>query len=307
MTISTSTANFFGKTVIEYDPAGPVDDSGNVVYRLSLRWDEVDTDMSELIDSYLARVDKNRLAALIIGTWGEPNDDGIGDVLATLVRHSAQLPALRALFVGDMTFEECEISWIEQGDYSDLLQAYPNLDVLRIRGGNNLVIAPFAHPNLRQLIIESGGLDDSVAIALSASSMPKLEHLEIWLGTSNYGFTGDVASYRALVANLQTPTLRYLGLRDAEIADDLALWLATEPLVAQLSTLDLSLGTLGDAGAEALFNSPHAAKLAHLDLRHHYISPAWQAKLRSLPFKVTLDEAQDPEDNDGDRYVAVGE
>lgn len=139
--------------------------------------------------------------------------------------------------------------------------------------------------------------------------MPNLEHLELWLGADDYGFSGDVALYRKVLAQLATPGLRYLGLRDAEIADDLAAWLASEPLLASVTTLDLSLGTIGDAGAEALLQGTQLGNLARLDLSHHYISPANQQKLKALPFEVVLDDPQEEDqyDGEGHRYVAVGE
>ncbi len=308
MTISDSTTTFHNKKVVQYDPDSAFDPSPDVVYRLALDYDD-ERKMPELIDSFLARADKATLEALVIGMWGEPYEAGADAVIAALASRAPELPALRALFVGDMTYEECEISWIVQGNYKPLLDAFPQLEELRIRGGNELTLEPFAHQHLRKFTIESGGLDQKIALALAASSMPNLEHLELWLGADDYGFSGDVALYRKVLAQLATPGLRYLGLRDAEIADDLAAWLASEPLLASVTTLDLSLGTIGDAGAEALLQGTQLGNLARLDLSHHYISPANQQKLKALPFEVVLDDPQEEDqyDGEGHRYVAVGE
>lgn len=308
MTISDSTTTFHNKKVVEYDPDLPFDGSPDIVYRLSLEYDDT-RKMDELIASFLDQADRNALEALIIGMWGDPYESGADEVMAALIAQAPQLPALRAIFMGDMTYEECEISWIVQGSYKPLLDAFPLLEELRIRGGNELVIEPFAHQHLRKLTIESGGLDQKIAEALAQSSMPMLEHLELWLGTDDYGFSGDVDLYRKVLAQLATPTLKYLGLRDAEIADDLAMWLANEPLVAQLDTLHLSLGTIGDVGAGALLSGTQLGKLKRLDLSHHYISEENQAKLKALPFEVVLDDPQEEDEDDGEtyRYVAVGE
>lgn len=308
MTISDSTITFHNKKVVEYDPDLPFDASRDIAYRLSLEYDDT-RKMDELIAGFLEKADKNALEALIIGMWGDPYESGADEVMAALIAQAPQLPALRAIFMGDMTYEECEISWIVQGSYKPLLDAFPLLEELRIRGGNELVIEPFAHQHLRKLTIESGGLDQKIAEALAQSSMPKLEHLELWLGTDDYGFSGDVDLYRKVLAQLAVPTLKYLGLRDAEIADDLAVWLAEEPLVAQLDILDLSLGTIGDTGAAALLNGSQLGNLKRLDLSHHYISEENQAKLKALPFAVALDDPQEEDEDDGEtyRYVAVGE
>lgn len=301
--ISEPTEVFFNKRVINYDPDEPIDPSDDVVYRLAVE-DESQT-MAELIEEFLARVDKCQLEALIIGKWIAPYETSADEAIASLVAHAAQLPNLRAIFIGDMTFEESEISWIIQGSYKPLLDAYPCLEELRIRGATELVIEPFTHAALRRFTIESGGLPAEVAEALAASSMPNLRHLELWLGTSDYGFSGDVALYRRVVAQLRTPCLDYLGLRDSEIADELAQWLAGEAFIAHLDTLDLSLGTLGDIGAQALYASPHVPDLRVLNLSHHYITEEWQDKLRELPVVVLLDDPR--EEIDGQRYVAVGE
>jgi len=308
MTISDSTTTFHNKKVVQYDPDGALDPSPGIVYRLSLAYDDK-RKMPELIDGFMAKAEKATLEALIIGMWGDPYESGADDVIAALASHAPQLPQLRALFIGDMTYEECEISWIVQGSYKPLLDAFPQLEELRIRGGNDLIIEPFTHQNLRKFTIESGGLDEKIARALADSHMPKLEHLELWLGTDEYGFSGDVTLYQQVLEQLSTPALRYLGLRDAQIADDLAAWLANEPRLATVKTLDLSLGTIGDVGAEALLQGSQLRNLTRLDLSHHYISEANQEKLRALPFEVVLDDPQEDDEDDGDvyRYVSVGE
>jgi hypothetical protein len=304
MTISERTEAFFGKTVEDYDGGVP-SGGANVVHRLTLDYDD-SRSLLELLDEYLSKVDLVQLEALVIGSWGEPHDNGPDEALDRLVQIAPQLPSFKALFVGDMTFEECEISWIIQGTrYHQLLQAFPRLEALRIRGSTSLKLPPFAHDGLRELVIESGGLPLEIAQSLAGSELPALRHLELWLGDDNYGFEGDVAVYRQVLQKLRTPSLRVLGLRDAQIADELAVWLAGEPWVASLETLDLSLGTLGDRGAQALLASPHVPSLKRLDLSHHYISAPLQEKLRAAVPGVVLEDPQDPSDDD--RYVAVGE
>lgn len=310
MTISTATTMFVGKKVVDYDPKQTPNLSKDVVYRLALEYEDT-TSMAELIEQFLSKVDKSQVEALIIGAWPEPHDTGVDDILATLIAHTAELPNFRALFVGDMTYEECEISWIVQGNYTALLNALPQLEVLRIRGSSGLKIEAFSHANLRSLIIECGGLPAAVPEALVKSHLPSLEHLELWLGDQNYGFEGDLALYQRVVLHLLNPKLRYLGLRNAEIADQLAQWLSSQEWLAQLETLDLSLGNIGDRGAQALLDCAALVKLSCLNLSHHYISDEMQAKLAALPIMVLLDDAQEADDDEdedgGGRYVAVGE
>lgn len=303
MAIWENSDTFFGKAVQDYQ-GGDVACAPGVVHRLALDYDD-DRSIVALLEEYLSKADRSAVEALVIGVWSEPYEQGPQEALDLLAAWAPELPNLRAVFVGDMTSEECEISWIIQGNYLRLLQAYPRLEVLRIRGSTSLELPAFSHDGLRQLIIECGGLPRQIVEALAESSLPSLEHLELWLGTSEYGFSGDVELYRRAINHLRTPQLRYLGLRDAEIADQLAPWLASEPWVEALQTLDLSLGTLGDQGAQALLSSPHVVRPQRLNLSHHYISAEVQTRLRAAIPGVVLDDPQEP---DGDyRYVAVGE
>ncbi|MEK8034579.1 STM4015 family protein [Ideonella sp. DXS29W] len=304
MTISNLTQRFAGKEVRDYERGQPVDSAADVVYRLSLDYD-ADTTMVTLLDEFLAEVDKSRLEALVIGAWEEPHENNPDGVIAALADRAADLPQLKAVFIGDITYEECEISWIIQGDYTRLLQAFPRLEQLHIRGSNSLTFPACTHAGLKRLVIECGGLPATVWQGLAGCSFPALEHLELWVGTSDYGFDADLDAVTAAVEKLRTPGLRYLGLRDAEMADAIAAWIAGQPWISQLAVLDLSLGTLGDEGAQALLNSPLVRRLPRVDLSHHYISDELQAQLRAAMPGVVLDDVQ--EEDDEYRYVAVGE
>ncbi|HEX7640372.1 MAG TPA: STM4015 family protein, partial [Burkholderiaceae bacterium] len=256
MTISQATETFFGKPIRHWSPGDPAPADAGVAWRLAFDHDD-DTSMVERLEQFLQAADPAGVTALVFGDWEDSYDAPPEAVLDLLCRRAADLPALRALFVGDMTYEECEISWIKQADYTWVLEAFPALQVLRIRGSDGLVLpADAAHAQLRELVIECGGLPKSVLERLAGARLPALERLELWLGTDEYGFDGDLDDVRAAVDALRSPRLRELALRDAEIADEVAAWLAGEDWVAQLSVLDLSLGTLGDAGAQALLASP---------------------------------------------------
>ena len=72
-----------------------------------------------------------------------------------------------------------------------------------------------------------------------------------------------------------------------EAADAIAAAVATAPILDRIETLDMSLGALGDEGAEALLASARVEKLKRLDLHHNFITTPVSAKLRKL--KLTLD------------------
>jgi hypothetical protein len=158
---------------------------------------------------------------------------------------------------------------------------------------------------LKSLIIETGGLEPKIVKEVLALKLPALEHLELWLGTSGYGGDTTVEDLEPLLSGGLFPKLRKLGLRDSEIADDIAGVLSKSPLVERLSELDLSLGTLSDVGAQALLACPALKKLSTLDLHHHYCTQDMMIQLRQAFPGVNLDDKQTGDDED--RYVAVSE
>ena len=54
------------------------------------------------------------------------------------MEHKEKFQNIKSLFVGDMEMEECEVSWIEQADYSKIWEALPKLEKLTIKGSTGL-------------------------------------------------------------------------------------------------------------------------------------------------------------------------
>nr|MDT0659552.1 STM4015 family protein [Micromonospora sp. DSM 115978] len=306
MTISQSRTEFAGLPVVNFDPAVPSPaPPGATAWRLSTEYDATAEDFTALVDGFLAAVDPAEVSALIIGQWGEAYETPAP--IELLVGLAPRLTALRALFVGEMTFEECEISWIVQDDMTPLLAAYPELRTLWVRGASGLELRPVRHAALREFAIESGGLPGEVVRAVGECDLPALEWLELWLGTPDYGGDSTVDDLAAILAGDKLPALRRLGPRNAEHADDVAAALATAPVVGRLDTLDLSLGTLSDPGAAALLAGQPLTHLRRLDLHHHYIGEEMAARLVAELPGVEVDLADREEGDEGQRYVAVSE
>jgi hypothetical protein len=302
MTVVDYAEKFFGLPIVDYRHGDKVT-RRDCVFRLAQETYDAEESQRELLDGLLAQVDPKTLEALVIGPWNEASSDGPQGFFDGLIE--LRLPALKALFVGDMTYEDCEMSWIIQTDYTSLLAAYPKLEVLRIRGTNELKLPRLSLPNLRELAIESGGLPNAIVHTIGDSTLPALKKLELWLGDEGYGFDGDLSTYKDLLAKIRPERLEYLGLRNSEISDQLAGYLAQQKWLGSLHTLDLSMGTLGDDGAKALLASQFLQGLKVLDVRHHYISDQLVEQLEALPLTLEIDEAED--EDDGDRYVQVSE
>src|SRR5262249_54080637 len=156
-------------------------------------------------------------------------------------------------------------------DLTPLFEAFPRLETFRSRGGNDLKVKPFRHEKLKSLAIEASNLSRKVVRAVGECDLPALEHLEIWLGTDEYGADTTPEDLAEILGGNRLPSLRYLGLRNSDIADDLPEALAKSPLMKRLRVLDLSLGTLSDSGAEALLAIPDLRRLEKLVIHHHFV------------------------------------
>lgn len=277
--------------------------------RIEWSWDNEDENWLDLWAEFLELPHLEDLTALVVGDWGESFDNNSTPLVEALVAASEKLPQLQTLFIGDIASEQNEVSWIQQSDLSPLLAAFPHLKYFGARGGTNLQLGSPHHENLRTLVVEAGGLDGALVRDLWRAELPNLEHLELYLGTEDYGGTTTIDDLQPLLNGEVFPKLRYLGLRDYDQADALAVVLAQAPILERIETLDLSLGTLGDEGAQALLDSELVRRLKKLDVHYHFCTDAMQEKLQALPIEVDSSDAQSGDEWDGEvhRYVAVAE
>lgn len=395
MAIGYHLAEFNGKPVEQYDPAVGIETPESVCYRVGLTYDQYDVEGASIInalDSFAAHPNVSKVTELVIGLWTfEPYEEGPGEVLAKIVEIAPKMPNLTALMFGDITYEESEISWIENGNVAPIVHAFPKLLEFRVRGGNNLSLDKLAHDTLEKLVIEAGGLAATTINDAVRAKCPELKHFEIWLGVEDYGFDGSVHNLRPLLTGAVFPKLETLALRNAFITNEIAEALVTteaadassvvvegstfvltgalnlmtrseakkrlEALGAKVASsvskntnyliagdkagskmeqakslgvtvlseadmmkllgesadnvssgtasildrikvLDLSMGTLTDRGAEALYNNPKILQLDKLDLHSHYMSDEWVAKFKALDLDVDVSDQQEIEDED---------
>jgi hypothetical protein len=143
-----------------------------------------------------------------------------------------------------------------------------------------------------------------------SAELPALEHLELWLGTPDYGGETTIADLEPLLSGAVHKNLKYVGLRNAEIADSVAVTVAQSPLIATVVELDLSLGTLSDEGFAALSAMAPSPNLKRLNVAYHYATPAAVDALtksmqqRNVELDTTDPQTAEPGD---DRYVTISE
>lgn len=304
--ISDHLDEWVDRQVEAYQPGTPLGDPASVVYALRIDYDDP-LSFPEKLEKLLSTPGSERLEALIIGTWAaEMYDEDSSTVVQALARERERLPQLKHLFLGEITYDEAEISWINQSDLSPLLKAFPRLQSLVVRGGNGLGFKECRHENLKTLIVESGGLPGTTIRELLGGHLPALETLELWFGREDYGGNNTVDDLAALHGR-PFPKLVSLGLCNAQYTDSLVTFVTRTPLLDYLRELDLSLGTLGDAGAQPLLDDPRFARLELLDLSDNYLSEARCRELKSRLPNADVSDQRSPEDDDGERYCSVGE
>ncbi|MET0494535.1 MAG: STM4015 family protein [Actinoplanes sp.] len=250
--------------------------------------------------------------ALVIGQWGGAGFE-IPPPVDLLIRNAGRLTALRSLFIGALTTEDAEVSWIQLGDLTPVLNAFPALERLWVRGGPGLELSPLRHEGLRELVLQGAGLPLEVVHAVGASDLPNLTSLELWPGTHERQSSGHIspADFAPILQGRSLPALTQLGLCNTDMTDELAAALASAPVVARLKGLNLEKGVLGDEGAAALLAGQPLTHLEWLNLDHHYLSAEMEQRLIEAMPGVTVRSARrewsDDDKEQGIRWPGIVE
>ena len=253
-----------------------------------------------MVEDILADPEFAELEELIIGSWGGAFEEDCQPILDAIVENADKFSHITKLFVGDMDFEECEVSWIMQGDYSRIWKAMPQLKELTIKGSMDLMLGEIEHENLESLTIICGGLGQEIMEEIEKAKLPGLKKLLLYIGVESYGFDGDADTIKRLLANSDFPKLTYLGIADSEIQDELTEVVLESKYIHQIETLDLSCGTLTDKGGSLLLEKlPELSNIRKLDVHHHYLSDEMMEKLEKLSLEVDVSEQEEAEEWDG--------
>lgn len=272
-------------------------------------YDEGDKSGKTLIEEIMNDSEFAGLDEIVIGCWGEcwdPADaeDGAQAIIDGIVANKDKFSHIKSLFVGDMDFEECEVSWIVQANYSKLWAAMPQLEKLVIKGSCDLTLGEIASDSLKHLEIICGGLPASVIKEIQQAKAPNLETLLLYLGVEDYGFDAEPADLENLLSESDFPKLSYLGLTDSENQNEIAEMILNSKYISQITTLDLSNGTLTDEGGQLLLDKiPEYPNIKELNLEYHFMSEEMMDKLADLEgVDVCVDDPQEADEYDGEVY-----
>ncbi|MCM1213068.1 MAG: STM4015 family protein [Lachnospiraceae bacterium] len=249
-----------------------------------------------MVKDILADPEFPELEELIIGGWGGEYEADCQPILNAIADDPDKFSHITKLFVGDMDYEVCEVSWIMQGDYSRIWKAMPQLKELTIKGSMDLALGEIAHDNLESLTIICGGLGQDVMEEIRNAKLPNLKKLLLYVGVEDYGFDGNADTIKELLAGSDFPKLSYLGIVDSEIQDELTEVVLESKYIHQIETLDLSCGTLTDKGGNLLLEKlPAFPNIKKLDVHHHYLSDEVMGKLEKLSMEVDVSEQEEAE------------
>ncbi|GAA3517669.1 hypothetical protein FHR32_000859 [Streptosporangium album] len=296
---------FHGQSVVEFDPGG----AGGVVpqgpaWHLSAPVSGP-PEFHEVFERFLGAVDTTQVNVLVMGFTGFD-----GPAAATFLLEAAdRFPNLQALFLGD----ERSFEWIWQTDLTPVAERFPLLERLEVRGKQGLELRPFHHAVLKTLRLESCCLPSDVMQAVAASDLPVLERLDVWLGVDDgEGEVADEYDLEPVLSGERLPSLRFLGLENSAVQNEIAERVATAPVVARLRSLSLARGTLTDEGAESLLSGQPLTHLRRLDLHHHYLSEHMMERLRTafpstdVDLSGAMGEYHGPFDEEVYNFVADG-
>lgn len=257
-----------------------------------------------IVEEILADPDLPGLKEIVVGNWGGAWEEDCQELIDGIVENAERFSHIERLYIGDMGFEECEVSWIMQGNYSKLWAALPNLKRLAIKGSTELELGEICHEGLEELTIICGGIGSDVIASIQNAKLPNLKKLLLYVGVEDYGFDGNADTIKELLAKADFPKLQYLGITDSEIQDELTKVVLECKFMPQIETLDLSMGTLTDAGGALLLEAvPKFPNIKTLDVHYHYMSDEMEEKLKNLPICVDVSEQNEPDEYHGTIYM----
>lgn len=260
-----------------------------------------------LIADIMGDEEFDSLEEIVIGCWGEAWEDSPQPLIDGIVANAGAFSHIKSLFIGDMDFEDCEVSWIIQGDYSKLWDAMPQLESITIKGSTDLTLGLKSHNCLQSLEIICGGLPQEIIKEVQEASLPSLKKLLLYIGVEDYGFDGGIQTIKDLLEKSDFPGLTYLGITDSEIQDEITRAVLDSKYISQISTLDLAYGTMTDKGGAMLLEElPNYAGIKKLNLEHHFLSDDMVKKISSMceekGIEVNMEEQQEADDYDGEVY-----
>ncbi len=305
MTIGSHLQKIHGMDVLQYEESMSI--LPDLAYAFRGDWNDADGLFTQF-NHAKAKASFSRIEGIVFGVYSQEMFEDDTTILVDLVvKYAPLMPNLKVLFFPDLTYEENEISWINQTDVSPVLKALPNLEMLGLRGGTGLSFSHVGHTNLKSLRVETGGLEGRTVRQISELNLPNLERLELWFGVEDYGGNATDDDLDAILSGKAFPKLKYLGIKNAAEINSYLEAMAGAPVFDQIEELDISMGALhGEQAIEALLAMPELKKLKRLNVDDNYIPDSYKPRFEALPCEVVFGEQREDEGDDW-YYSSVAE
>ena len=257
--------------------------------------------LTEILGWLLAEPSARFMRELVLGVMSSDENE-YGKAVVLIGKRS--LPSLHRLVIGDFDSGESEISWADLGSLDSMYAALPNLRELELRAGNG-ELGTIVLPNLEKFSIVTVGLSRKSARSIATAVWPSLTSLSIQVGPAE-NRVAKLEDFRPIFTGATLPRLEELRIANCEFTSELLAPLAVSPLLPQLDTLGLEMGTMGDEGAATMFRMQRAFEhLTSIDVDDNYLTSAGKALLTRTG--LTFDFGKQRDDDDDRRYASAYE
>lgn len=260
----------------------------------------------DLFKEYFKNNEICKYENLIIGAWEECYEESPKEAIDFMIGNKNLFPNLKNLFVGNMDYERCEVSWITLCDLGQVLNTF-ELEEFKVKGSVDLRLKDVKSDSLKTLSFINGGLGSDVLEDVKNAKLKNLTKLDMYLGVEDYGFDGSIEDIKPFMDKILFPNLKYLGLKNSGIQDEICEAVLKSNILEQLEVLDMSLGILSDKSGELILKN--IDKLKHLkkfDIHFNYIKDSLLEELRAefentnVEFLCDRSNAQDYMDEEND-------
>jgi uncharacterized protein (TIGR02996 family) len=270
---------------------------------------------ADLVWELLRHPSARFLRSVVVGCVRSGDQDNT--TLTATVMHAGPPPPLRELVIADFDhshIDNIDISRAPIGDLAGLGEAYPELETVILKGLGDVVLDGLALPRAKTFALRTSTMTKRTLATILAAPWPALEDLELWFGDVDRGYGAEctVADLAPLFAR-PLPAMRALRIMNSPFSDEVVPLIVAWAGAAKLETLDFSLGTLSDAGAQVLAGARAAfPALRRLGVFECSLTPAGLARLADAGYPVdasaisAAENWREPQQKPG-RYCSVSE
>ena len=240
-------------------------------------------------------------------TWDECFECSPENMLTFFIENKEKYQHIEYFTFGNMDSEVCEVSWINQCDYTDFFKAFPNIKGVSVQGSTDLTLGKMNLPKLEILEIIGSGLTKETLSNIEQSNLPNLKKINLFVGDGSYGCDITVSDVKDFLAHTNFTNLVNLGIcnLDAPEFGDILKTIIESKYASQIKVLDISKSLSRDDDAVYLLeNIDKLTNIQYIDLCYNFFTAEIVGKLTDCHIEINTDgtEELDVDKDDGDIY-----